>query len=279
MKAIDLMKRPISSVVLALTLSLPIVGSGCAAEVGDSEEVIDDSTPEVDETSVKEDSRVRPHGRFQVPEFEMYREELDARLGYTYALEVFDHGRGIRDYGVSDPDGNAQVGRRDVSVKFTRSGSKRYIRLTDSTSDENEVTVRYEYKMSRGNLRLRAENSTRWFTMEPSEPEDAEYVEQVRELFAFNQDQVDESEEASEGLLLPFNVELEVDRINHVWGDDYPAVVHIVNTEVTGNWVLRLYVVYEDNDGGGERNFFTRDGVRIARATYSESSEFNWEDL
>lgn len=276
MSAIDLLKRPLSSVLLAATLSLPLVGSGCAAEVGDTEAVVDDSGAEVDETSVKEDSSVRPHGRFQVPEFEIYGGESDVRLGYTYALDVNDQGAGTRDYGVPGPSDGAMVGRRDVTVKFTRSGSKRYIRLTDVNDSETPNTVRFEYKMSRGSLRLRAENSSRWFTMEPGELAEASFIEDVKAYYTESQDDANDAP-AFDGDL-PFNVELSVDHINYIWGDDYPAVVREVSFTPSRGREQHFLMVCGDNDGGGTRDFYTMDGLFIARGEYSESTEFRWSN-
>lgn len=276
MSAIDLLKRPLTSLLLAATLSLPVVGSGCVADVGDDveAEAIDDTGAEVDETSMKEDARVRPAGRFQVPEFEIYGGESDVGIGYTYGLEIYDNGWGTRDYGVRGPIEGALVGRREVSVKFTRSGTKRYIRLTESTTSENPTTVRYEYKMSRGNLRLRAENSTGWITLKPAEMADADLIDEVKTYY--NEDQ-ETAEEASEFEgELPLNVELNVDQINHVWGDDYPAIVRQVYFENANGEERGFLMVCEDNDGGGTRDFYTKEGTLIARGSYSESTEFTF---
>ncbi|MBK8171602.1 MAG: hypothetical protein IPK60_14810 [Sandaracinaceae bacterium] len=217
MNAIEPLKRLTSRALLAVALAMPLLGSGCTADVSETEEVIDDTGAEVDETSVKEDASVRPSGRFELAEFEAYGAgELDVNLGYTYALEVYEGGWGTRDYGVRGPSDGPQIARRDVQVKFTRSGTKRYIRLTDESNAENPVSVRYEYKMSRGNLRLRAERSTRWYVLEHAEYADADVIDEVKTYYNENAESADESE-VFEGEL-PFNVELNVGQINEVWG-------------------------------------------------------------
>lgn len=127
---------------------------------------MDDDAPETDETGVKEDSSVRPAGRFEVSYFD--QTETDAvGVGFTYGLEIDENGReGSYDYGVNDEQ--PIVIRRHVDIRFTRSNGKRYMRLTEAQSGGGTMTTRFEYKMSRGTLRLRQTYTSNWISLVPT---------------------------------------------------------------------------------------------------------------
>ena len=70
---------------LSVALSLPLGVAGCTANVADTADVVDDDAPETDETSVKEDSSVRPAGRFEVSYFDQTEADT-VGVGFTYGL-------------------------------------------------------------------------------------------------------------------------------------------------------------------------------------------------
>ena len=59
--------------------------------------------------------------------------------------------------------------------------------------------------------------------------------------------------------------------LNAVWGSDYPPTVY--TWKVDGQTVV---MIAEDNDGGGERHFYTNDGKWLVSGGHSESESFSW---
>lgn len=276
MRPIHLLIRSISFVALAATLAFPLTGTGCATDVGTEESVADDDAAEVDETSLKEDSSIRPTGRFEVADFASL-EDQGVRVGYTYGIDIrSDAGSGTRDYGVNEEQ--PTVIRREVAIRFTRSGSTRYIRLTESDAYGNETVARFEYKLSRGILRLRPTRTSSWFTMSPVAEMDREIVDAMKTYYTEEGEHV-ENAPLFQGRL-PFQVQLEYDMVAVQYGEDgyAPTVSKQSFRDSQANRTIGFFMLSRDNDGGGMRSFFDVDGNYIAGGGYSESTDFSWDN-
>lgn len=146
----------------ALAISVAFF-SGCAVDV-ESGDTYDDSGVEVDDTAAKDDGAARPVGRFEVADFESCA-EAGTQSGFTYALDLNDPSRtSAREFGVHDA--TAPLVRREVSVRFTRSGAKRYIRLTDTNAATSpEAVVRFQYRLDGDVLFVRRVNTEAWIAL------------------------------------------------------------------------------------------------------------------
>lgn len=270
----DLFARPLTIAALVASLASPILSTGCTANVGEADALVDDNGAEVDETAVKEDSSVRPVGRFEFANFDSF-EDQGVTVGYTYGLDIHEGAFGTRDYGVNEEQ--PTVIRREARFRFTRSGSTRYLRATESDADGNETSVRFEYKLVRGVLRLRAANATRWFSLNPVAASDGDFVDAVKNYYNEELETV-ENGSRFEGRL-PFRVQLEYDMLGAIWDNDTgfePWVMKFTFRDGQAGTTRRVFMIGEDNDGGGSRDFFDLEGNYLASGSYGESTDFSW---
>lgn len=249
--------------------------SGCSARVENGEN-LDDAAAEIDETSAKEDGVARPRGRFEVSDFDSY-EAMGTLLDYTYALELNDPSRvSAREFGANEEA--ARMIRREVSLKFTRSGSKRYIRLTDTnpTTSPPEV-VRFEYSLEGDRLGLRRVNTSAWFYL-VRVPDASEPLVEALHSFAADGALQEVGDTGDYMGALPFRVQLNVTYLHSIYGTENDYGVHAFDFAVYDPGIDTTRPAFELMVPVGrdiKYFFYTAEGQFIDRATL-HGEEMRW---
>jgi hypothetical protein len=150
------MKARFVALSFAALLALPVIACSAADTNPNSGSASDG--PDVIDPDGKADGTTKPLGTYDL--------ESPTAIGAADIAFIVLKTDGTVHGMWTPPCKTCMPAQFDGDYKFTKSttSAKKYIKM-----DLDTQTVRYEYKMASGNLKLRKVNTTNWFTMAPAE--------------------------------------------------------------------------------------------------------------
>jgi hypothetical protein len=255
--------------LLMLALALSILAPACAADDGDelADEVDDPGTGDV-----KADALIRPEGYFYLNTGKTAPGSLEG-----FSLDSSDHTfTYVLEAGASRASTRFFV-RGDY--RFTKSGSRRYIKLTpdqDLSAGPTDLAIRYQYTFTNGKLGLHLVGKAGGFTMlrqKHVKPSDA-WFHKLESRYASLADNNDGLPYASltevPWTQLPAQSLGLYDYYYSYWNDYLPVIYTVTIDNKKTFWLT------EDNDGGGYLHVLDKNGALLATGSYSESEDFSW---
>jgi hypothetical protein len=160
-----------------------------------------------------------------------------------------------------------------VLNESARSMKVEYTVLDRESGEESEVSRTFKYSKLSTALKLTEGSTTATLNKVPAASSggpDATTMEALDEFIT--ESGIDFAElPTPPRKQTPMAVRREAHFYDQVWGGDYPALITLLTFKN-----VDYYVVVEDNDGGGSREFFTKEGVWFNSLSATESSDWSW---